>query len=239
MERWPSGLRQQVANLRPLIAVPWVRIPLSPPDNMKNIYLTSEGALVIPKIIADIGRTGLKVVLIFTASELKEGPRVWIQNEKQALIISGCEVSEYTFTGKNADQVEKDLNPFDVIFVCGGNTFYLLQQIQLSGSVNLIRKLVENGKIYIGSSAGSVVAGPDIYPTYMLDRAEQAPNLKGYQGLGLTDILVFPHWGTERFRERYLPQRMEHAFTPNHKIVLLTDSQYLKIQDQNINFVQI
>ena len=40
-----------------------------------------------------------------------------------------------------------------------------------------MKTLVSKGKIYIGTSAGSIVAGPDIYPVYYIDAAKVAKNL--------------------------------------------------------------
>jgi len=54
------------------------------------------------------------------------------------------------------------------MYMCGGNTTYLLQQMQETGAFDLIVERVHGGKPYIGTSAGSIIAGPKI-PVY-LDR---------------------------------------------------------------------
>src|ERR1700730_10811630 len=59
----------------------------------------------------------------------------------------------------------KGIEETDAIFVGGGNTFRLLKALQDLGLLEPIRRKVESGTPYIGSSAGSNVAGPTIKTT--------------------------------------------------------------------------
>lgn len=206
---------------------------------MKRLFLASSVDVVASDIAAHLQKTGLKLVFITTPAEGEEGEKQWLADDRSALVRAGFGVCDYTVTGKTREMVENDLAGFDVICVSGGNTFYALEKIQQSGCTEVIHDCVEYGTIYIGSSAGSVLAGPDIYPTYYLDAIEKAPNLKGYSGLGLTDVVVFPHWGSDHFKELYLNKRLEHAYTPKHKIILLTDNQYLNVTDETYRVIDI
>ncbi len=204
---------------------------------MKRIFLTSEATIVAADIAKNLPQ-GLKTVFINTPAETYKSPE-WLENNKKAFSEAGFIVSDYTVTGKTAEEIKRDLSGFDVISVSGGNTFYALQQIQLSGCAQVIRDYVNSGKIYIGSSAGSVVAGPDIYPIYRLDKMEEAPNLKGYEGLRLTDVVVLPHWGTDKSKDLYLNKRLEHVYNNKNKTILLTDNQYLRIEDDRYQIIDV
>ena len=120
----------------------------------------------------------------------------------------------------------------------GGNTFYLLQQIQQSDSADVIHNYVKEGKVYIGSSAGSVIAGPDIYPLRFLDEPKEAPDLKGYTGLKLVDFVVVPHWGSEHFREKYMGEQIKNLYDDKNKIILLNDNQYIEVKDDWYRIVE-
>ena len=206
---------------------------------MKQMYLTSSVEFVAANIGERIGAKDKRLAFVSTAAEVLEGDLPWLKRGRKALAKTGFEVEDYTFTGKMSEEIEKDLRDFDVIFLSGGNNFYLLQTIQESGCAPTLRKLVEGGKTYIGESAGSIIVSRNIYATYIEGDVKAAPNLKGFEGLGLVDFLVFPHWGSKIFRDRYLGSRMEHAYTTNDRIILLTDRQYVMVQGEMMRIVDV
>ena len=136
---------------------------------MKRLFLTSSVHAVAHDIAKRVNLSkGNKLVFIDTAAEFEEGDKTWLKNDRQALVDSGFNVSDYTITGKTQEQIEKDLAPFDSIYLSGGHTAYLLQQSQKSGFVSLIKELIlKQEKTYIGTSAGSIIAGPKI-PLFFL-----------------------------------------------------------------------
>ncbi|HSS21591.1 MAG TPA: dipeptidase PepE [Pyrinomonadaceae bacterium] len=64
-----------------------------------------------------------------------------------------------------AEDLKQAVANAEAIFVGGGNTFRLLTSLYEAGLLELIRARVEHGMLYIGSSAGSVVAAPTIKTT--------------------------------------------------------------------------
>lgn len=51
----------------------------------------------------------------------------------------------------------KELQAYDVIYICGGSTGYLLQRMRESGFDNSLREYIESGGYVLGVSAGSIV----------------------------------------------------------------------------------
>lgn len=207
---------------------------------MNKIFLTSSVDVVVQDLVKNISDLkDKKLVFITTASEVEQGDLEWLNDDRTALINVGFDVTDYTFTGKNRNQIEQDLEPFDAIHIEGGNTFYLLQVIQQSDCTSVIRGLVEKGTMYIGSSAGSIIAGPDIYPVHNLDDISKAPLLHGYKGLGLVDFVVLPHWGNLHFKDEYLNQRMDACYNDHNKLVILTDNQYIYLEDNTYCHIDV
>jgi len=97
---------------------------------------------------------------------------------------------------------------------------------------------VNSGLIYGGASAGSIVAGPNIELAADIDDATKAPSLHSYKALNLTDVIVFPHWGSENFKEKYAVL-MKNTYKKGSKVVLLTDDQYLLVENDKYSIESI
>jgi dipeptidase E len=78
----------------------------------------------------------------------------------------------------------------EVIFVGGGNTFRLLKELHDHDLLDPIRRKVDAGVPYIGSSAGSIVACPTLKTTK--DMPVVQPPL--FEALGLVPFQISPHY---------------------------------------------
>ena len=85
---------------------------------------------------------------------------------------------------------QKAVAKTDAIFVGGGNTFRLLKALQDLGWIEPIRKRVREGAPYIGSSAGSNVAGPTIKTTKDMPIVQP----RSFDALGLVPFQISPHF---------------------------------------------
>jgi dipeptidase E len=76
------------------------------------------------------------------------------------------------------------------LFVGGGNTFHLLRRLHTAGLVEPVRERVRAGMPYVGSSAGSNVAGPNILTTndWNVDGTTR------FDAFGLVPFNVNPHY---------------------------------------------
>ena len=61
-----------------------------------------------------------------------------------------------------ADHHPEELVAFDLIFIGGGNTYALLDEVQRHQFLEPVRQFVANGGSFYGGSAGAVLAGADI-----------------------------------------------------------------------------
>jgi len=174
------------------------------------------------------------VLFIDTAAEpeIEDGDDdTWLQNDLKSLQNVGYQVDRYSVTGKTREDVAKKFNDYDILYMCGGNTAHLLGQLQQTGSLSLIKEQVSNGKPYIGTSAGSIVAGPEI-PIYL---REEAPKLEDYTCLNFVNFIVVPHWGSEHFRDEYVGKRIETAYrTDLPPFLLISDTQYVRIEGERL-----
>lgn len=202
---------------------------------MSHIFLTSQVNAVAQSIADKIPSLETKKLAYITTASEQSHELAWRDKNRQALLDAGFTIEDYTITHKTAGQVKGELDVFDILFMEGGDSFYLLEQIQQTDCKEVLRELIRD-KIYIGCSAGSIVAGPDIYPARRLSTAT-FPQLKETKGLEIVDILVLPHWGAGFRRQIWLEGesgsdgRIFHNYDTNLKRVLLADDQYLEFKD--------
>lgn len=148
-------------------------------------------------------------------------------------------VTDYTITNESKNNISKALQSTDIIYMSGGNTYYLLFQLQQTGASQLIKAAVRQGKIYIGTSAGSQVAGPDIDPLYKPEDKKWAKKVKITKAMGLVDLVIFPHWGSKDLKDLYLNYRLKRNYTTDHKFIILNDYQYLEVLKEGYTIVEV
>ena len=88
------------------------------------------------------------------------------------------------------DKPQKAIEQTDAIFIGGGNTFRLLKALQDLQLLEPIRRKVKSGAPYIGSSAGSNVAGPTIKTTKDMPIVQP----RSFDALGLVPFQISPHF---------------------------------------------
>ena len=96
----------------------------------------------------------------------------------------------YALDSIHASDPQEAVTHAEAIFVGGGNTFRLLKALYDTDVLHLIRQRVLEGLSYIGSSAGSNVAGPTIKTTKDMPIV-QPPS---FDALGLVPFQISPHF---------------------------------------------
>ncbi len=88
------------------------------------------------------------------------------------------------------------LKAVDIIFVSGGNTFHLLNQFRRTGFDKWLKENLKS-KVYVGSSAGSLVVTPTIAGAGIAGGDRNFMKLEDLTGLELVDFEFIPHASNE------------------------------------------
>ena len=129
----------------------------------------------------------------------------------------------------------KALAAYDVVWIAGGNTFYLRYLMKRSGFDQVIRELVEDGLVYAGGSAGAIVAGPTLHGVELADDPAESPELI-WDGLDFVDFVPVPHWEGEDFAET-TKQMKKLLDTQGFTTVPIRDSQAIIISDNTYQVI--
>ena len=89
---------------------------------------------------------------------------------------------------------------------------------------------MNQGKPYIGESAGAVVTGPDIGFLDAMDPRSAAPDLDSTTGLGLVDFRLLPHLDSEPFAE--VTRKILDRYGDDGPMVAISNSQAVAVHGQ-------
>lgn len=163
---------------------------------------------------------GIKVAFIPTAGY------PYIKEEHVQTVVDGfhdygAAVEIVDLKEENERTLSDRLPAFDVIYVGGGSAYWLLHWVRKSGFGAIIRGLLDEGKVYVGVSAGSVIAGPDVKE---MTRAENVTGLEDTSGLGLVEFEILPHYSDARYQDLLEKSRIVDypiIGLPDHQAVLV------------------
>ena len=102
-------------------------------------------------------------------------------------------VDELELTQATGEEIRNKLEKNDYIYITGGNTFFLLQELKKTGADKIIIEQIEKGKTYIGESAGSIIMSPNIEYVKDMDDCRKAPELSDLSALHVVDFYPLPH----------------------------------------------
>ena len=162
---------------------------------MKRLVLTSCGVRnddfkeKFYKLISKEELYNAKVLYITTAVDGEPGDnRDWVNKEYQTILdlgINESNITEYKIGN------ELNIDDYDIIYMMGGNTIYLLDMVRKNNFGEIIKDFINKGKIYIGSSAGSQIIGStiDLNSIYETNNV----NMTDFTALGIVNVEVVPH----------------------------------------------
>lgn len=190
------------------------------------IFLTSTGLSsknVYDKFKEIVDSKGFKkAVIITTASSDKENNQYSQLALSQLKSIGFNVVDFYDFENDGL----KALSEYDVIYVCGGNTFKLMKFAKDMNFDKEIELLLKRGGAYIGVSAGSLIVGPSIQIANEIHPDVNEIGLTDFKGFNIIDLIIFPHYSSE-FEEEIRLFEIKNDI----KVERLTNSQAILFAD--------
>ncbi len=129
----------------------------------------------------------------------------------------------------------KTISQAKAIFIGGGNTFRLLQRLYKEDLVELIKKRVDSGILYMGASAGSNVASPSISTTN--DMPIVFP--PSFKALSIFPYQINPHYIDADLNSKHMGETRAMRINEFHEenstpVIGLREGSWLKVTDEKI-----
>lgn len=177
-----------------------------------------------------------KTVTYIPTAGIAEEVEGMVEEETSTLESLGMMVDVLEVSSASYDSIVNSLTKNDVIFVGGGNTFFLLQELRRSGADQILIREVEKGKLYIGESAGSIITCPDIGYCAEMDSPEKAPDLIDYAGLNLVDFYIVPHIGNAEMGEA--AEKAVEKYSSELELKAITDEQVILVEEGRVEILE-
>lgn len=178
---------------------------------------------------------GKTVTYIPTASRV-EKLGFFVKIGKWKLKQLGLTVDELEISSSSYETIVRKLQRNDFIYVTGGNTFYLLQELRRTGADKVLLQEISKGKLYIGESAGAILVSPDIWYSAEMDCVDKAPGLNSYAGLNVVDFYTVPHFKNWEMGKAAL--KIINAYSDSLNLKIICDNQAILVEDNEVKILE-
>lgn len=199
----------------------------------RRILLLSSGRFLAtnPKVFGKPFKD-MRMVYITNAAKGVSN-KEYVERRKQLFKEEGYNYIEFDLDGKNPEELQEALRGVEIIFVEGGNTFYLLKSVKESGFDKILPDLLDAGVIYMGSSAGSYIACPTIeMATWKHQDKYDRYGLTDFHALALVPFLVSVH-----YRDEYRELLIEKIKNCKLQVKILDDKQAILVQGNDARLI--
>lgn len=166
-----------------------------------------------------------KVGFIPTAANVEPYGKDW-------MIAQFAQLTRYGFYNIDIVDISADgvdwqerLKDIDVLWLTGGNTFHLLDQVRKTGFDKWLKKHGK-GKVYVGASASTILMTPTIMIAGEEGGDENFCGIEDFTGLGYVDYEIEPHCDMPRFE-----RLKDYAAKSDNPVYGLDDLSAIRVVD--------
>lgn len=154
-------------------------------DNFKKYISKYDNFVFVASQNADTAQTDMYANLIFQSFQMT------------------LPFKKYSILDKRTkSQAKKLITEADFIFLCGG---HVPSQLKWFEEINLKELMQDTNAVVCGQSAGSMNSADVVYCPPEFEEEVLDKNFDRYrEGLGLTDINIYPHWNPQLISEQFL-----------------------------------
>ncbi len=171
----------------------------------------------------------------------------WMVDDMSRLRARGATVAVISLADLTPEEIAEQLALSDVVFVGGGQTFYLSWLMWQKGFFELLPKLLET-KVYVGVSAGSMITTPSLRSvSYAMRQPDVSDaeleklgptNRSSAKTLKLVPFMIRPHLnGKAKFADITPEMVQQAADTAGLSVYAIDDNCAVKVDGDDVKVV--
>ena len=132
----------------------------------------------------------------------------------------------------NPDIVKDKISRADIIYICGGDTVKLINDIKEYEIDKLLKEAYNRGCVMAGMSAGAIMLAKEGFSDSLIFRGESDKHefIKGFKFI---DISICPHYHSNEVKDKELLESIK-----DKEVYGLENGTALKIIDDKIEFIK-
>ncbi|MDE1860689.1 MAG: Type 1 glutamine amidotransferase-like domain-containing protein [Candidatus Micrarchaeota archaeon] len=204
------------------------------------LLLSSSQGLEQKEVVTELSMVSKKPLKDCTVGYIpnagdQKSDKQYMEHSRSILKNIFFDVIEIDLKVLDKDKLIAELNKVDVVFVEGGNTFYLLDIANRSNFTKILPKVLEKGKIYIGVSAGSYIVCPTIEMAYWKNANSvniRPDGLKNLNALNLVPFLVTAHFDEKQ--RSIVENAVKHT---SYSVVAIYDTEAILVKNSRYKVI--
>ena len=182
--------------------------------------------------LTGIPKEKIKIGHITTAYKVSRNSLDFFKKVDETIKEKGYDMENFDIEGKTKEEIKDFFKDKNVVHIEGGNTFYLLKAIRETGFANILRELLNEGRVYIGTSAGSYVMCPTIEVSDWNPDGKDRFGVTDFTALNYVPFVLKVHYTDEM--KGLVSEKVKTLKYPIH---ILKDGQGMFCEDGKYRFI--
>jgi len=183
--------------------------------------------------LTDISKDQMRIGYVNTAAKgLDKEKQLFMQKVKNTIRENGYNFEEIDIEGKTRDELVNFFKDKNVIHVDGGSTTYLLRAMRETGFDKILKELIGQGLVYIGTSAGAYIVCPSIEVSDWEPDSKDKFGVIDFLALNYVPFVLKVHYKDEQ--EEFVKEKMKTLKYPLH---ILHDGEGIFYENGECKFI--
>lgn len=181
--------------------------------------------------LTGIVKDQIRIGYVITASKGARD-KTFIEKVKGSMLENGYNFEDIDIENKTKEELLDFFKDKNIIQVEGGNTFYLLRAMRESNFAEVLKELLDQGKVYIGTSAGAYIMCPTIEAANWSEDGKDRFGVDDFSALNYVPFVLKAHYKDEQ--ETKIKEKIK---TIKYPLRILRDGQGILAEDGRYEFV--